>query len=106
MVEEIFTIYFHPTQTDFALGGAVTVLPDPVNKPLRIDLHLQDLRTGEILAAASSDGSEQNLFTLIHPLSDRIRQTLGMELSATRLNSPLSVKSPAMQLYARRTGCT
>ncbi len=88
------------TQADFALGGAVTVLTDQVDKPLRIDLHLQDLRSGEILATTSSDGSEQNLFTLIHPLSDRIRQTLGIEATASRPNSPLPAKPPAMQLYA------
>ncbi|MGD0298052.1 MAG: winged helix-turn-helix domain-containing protein [Bryobacteraceae bacterium] len=89
------------TQADFALGGTITVLSAQANQPLRIDLHVQDLRTGDITAAASWDGSEQQLFAMIRPLGERVRQSLGIpNATATASSSPIPSRQPAMQLYA------
>jgi hypothetical protein len=62
------------SQADLALRGSVIVLTDRANQPLRIDLQVQDLGSGEVVATAFTEGSEQELFALVHDLSNRMHR--------------------------------
>jgi DNA-binding winged helix-turn-helix (wHTH) protein/tetratricopeptide (TPR) repeat protein len=88
------------TQADFAVAGAIVVLPGHASKPLRIDLHVQDLRSGEVIGSASAEGSTEELFALVRPLSDRMRQALGIAPHSSPAKPVIPSQKPAMQLYA------
>jgi len=86
---------------DWALIGTVTVLPGQADPPLRIDLHIQDLRTGDFLATSSTEGSEAQTFDMVRSLADQLRPALGAlaPSSPTRI-SAVPTSARAMQLYS------
>ncbi len=86
---------------DWALTGTVTVLPGQADPPLRIDLRIQDLRTGDVLATSSIDGSEAQTFAMVRRLADHLRPALGALAppSSTRF-SAVPTSARAMQLYS------
>ncbi len=88
------------TQADFAVAGVIVILPGHVSKPLRIDLHVQDLRSGEVIGSVSAEGSTEELFALVRPLSDGMRQTLGIAPHSSPARPAIPSQKPAMQLYA------
>jgi DNA-binding winged helix-turn-helix (wHTH) protein/Tfp pilus assembly protein PilF/TolB-like protein len=90
------------TGADLALGGAVTVLVGSPEKALRIDLHVEDLRTGEIIATSSSDGPEEQTFSIVRDLAERTRKGLGIGAGSNPPNvMPIPRTDRAMQLYAQ-----
>jgi DNA-binding winged helix-turn-helix (wHTH) protein/tetratricopeptide (TPR) repeat protein len=89
------------TGADFALGGAVTVLAGQPGTPVRVDLHIQDLRSGEVIAATSVEGTEAQTFAMVRTLAERVRHALGVSGAAPAGgNSPIPSSARAMQLYS------
>ncbi|HXN41203.1 MAG TPA: serine/threonine-protein kinase, partial [Myxococcaceae bacterium] len=64
---------------DLLLSGSVTVL-DAAQR-LRVDLHLEDARTGEALANAAEVGEQDKLFELVTRLGARLRRELGLSVA-------------------------
>jgi eukaryotic-like serine/threonine-protein kinase len=89
---------------EIALAGTVTVLPGGgAGRPLRIDLSVNDLRTGDILASKSVDGSETQMFALVRRLAEEVRETLAVGAAATQTagrRPPLPALASAMRPYA------
>ncbi len=87
---------------DIVLDGTVTILPGGTDLALRIDLTVEDLRTGEILAARSVDGSESQTFALVRGLAEEVRQATAPGAPSTdgAGYAPLPAMASAMKPYA------
>jgi DNA-binding winged helix-turn-helix (wHTH) protein/tetratricopeptide (TPR) repeat protein len=64
--------------SDLLVLGSYTSLGKPERKQLRLDVRLQDARTGEILAEIAEIGSSQNFFQLISRIGAKLRDRLGV----------------------------
>ena len=63
--------------TDVLVLGFYTSIGRPERKQLRLDVRLQDARTGEILAEVAEIGSSQNFFQLMSRIGTKLRDRLG-----------------------------
>ncbi len=88
------------TGVDYALGGTVTVLSSDVGTPVRVDLYVQDLRSGEVLARASAEGSEGQTFNIVRSLAEQVRPALGAGAALASRPSPAPSSARAMQFYS------
>ncbi|MGC2357057.1 MAG: tetratricopeptide repeat protein [Candidatus Acidiferrum sp.] len=64
--------------TDILVLGSYTSLGTPERKQLRLDVRLQDARTGEILAEVAEIGSSQTFFQLISRIGAKLRDRMGV----------------------------
>ena len=98
---------------DVVLSGAYTVLPSTglgaerrakSVSQIRVDLRLQNAKTGEMLPSVSETGSATGLFDLVARAGEQVRQDLGVEsATATELaqqQSSISSDPTALRLYA------
>jgi tetratricopeptide (TPR) repeat protein len=97
------------TGVDYALGGTVTVLASAPGPPVRVDLYVQDLRSGEVVARASAEGPEGQTFNIVRSLAEQVRPALGASAAVANRPSPTPSSMRAMQFYssgiaALRTG--
>ncbi len=85
---------------DLALAGTVTVLPGDSPQSLRIDLTVEDLRNGDILAYRSVHGPESQTFALVRDLAQELRKVVapGALVTDGAARSPLP--RSAMKSYA------
>ncbi|HLK22660.1 MAG TPA: transcriptional regulator [Bryobacteraceae bacterium] len=88
------------TGVEYALGGAVTVLSGAPGTPVHVDLFVQDLRSGEMVAKASAEGAEGQTFSIVRSLADQVRPALGMGATPGSRPSPAPSSARAMQLYS------
>jgi len=63
--------------TDVLVLGSYTSIGRPDRGQLRLDVRLQDARTGEILAEVAEIGSNENFFQLISRVGAKLRGRLG-----------------------------
>src|SRR5208337_2143838 len=63
--------------TDVLVLGSYTSLGRPERRQLRLDVRLQDARTGEILAEVAEIGSSENFSQLISRVGAKLRDRLG-----------------------------
>lgn len=64
--------------SDLLLLGSYTTVGDDVPRQLRVDVRLQDAKSGEILKEVAEIGSGQNLFELVSRIGRRMRDSLAI----------------------------
>ena len=64
---------------DLVVLGSYTSLPSKGINQIRLDLRLQDTKSGETISEESVTGTQENLFALASQASARLRQTLGVK---------------------------
>jgi len=62
--------------SDMVVVGSYLALGESTQRKIRVNLQLQDARTGDTLAAVSEDGTEDGLPELISRTGDQVRQIL------------------------------
>lgn len=90
--------------TDLVILGSYTALGKESGEQLRLDLRLQDARSGETLGAFSATGTETQLFDLVSRAGGKLREKLGAgaisDADAVSLRAALSTEHEANRLYA------
>jgi eukaryotic-like serine/threonine-protein kinase len=64
--------------SDVLVLGSYTSIGKPERRQLRLDVRLQDARTGEILAEVAEIGGSENLFQLVSQIGAKLRDRLGV----------------------------
>src|SRR5262249_58983892 len=68
--------------TDYVVSGSYVVMGDVAR--VRVDVKLQDTRTGDTVASVAENGSRDDITGLVTAIGSRLRGKLGVgELSAT-----------------------
>ena len=87
--------------TDMVLLGSYVTLP---GEQVRLDLRLQDVATGETVAALGENGTQSGLVSLVTRAGSRLRQSMGVEEPPTTEAGVLAAGAPsnleAQRLYA------
>ena len=84
---------------DWVIVGAYTALESSNGGEIRLDIRVQDARTGDTVATVSAPGTERSLFDLADRAAAELREAL--RLSAAGAPPSRLPSSPgAMQLYA------
>ncbi|MEW6366897.1 MAG: serine/threonine-protein kinase [Acidobacteriota bacterium] len=90
--------------TDFVLIGSYLLIPSPSGDQLRLDLRLQDTRTGETVVPSPETGADPQLLDLVARAGANLREKLGTEtIAPAQANAAraLSPTSPAaVRLYS------
>ncbi len=63
---------------DYVLGGSYLALAGPDGGKLRLEVQLQDTRTGETVATASETGDQARLFEMVAQAGSQLRSRLGV----------------------------
>lgn len=90
--------------TDMVVLGSYLALGKDSSEKVRIDLQLQDTRTGETVAVVSRDGTESDLGELVSQSGSLLRQRLGIGNvpadDAGRVLASVPTNSEAARFYA------
>lgn len=89
--------------SDMLVLGSYTVIGNPEHGQIRIDVRMQDARTGEVLIEFAEIGSTQDLFRLISRVGTKLRDRLGVPLQETEaagVIASLPLNPGAARLYA------
>ncbi|MFL6306318.1 MAG: tetratricopeptide repeat protein [Candidatus Sulfotelmatobacter sp.] len=90
--------------TDLVVVGSYASLGKDANGQIRLDLSLQDTRTGEAIDALSETGTESRLFDLVAHAGARLRSDLGVSAvtrqEAAEVQIALPVNHDAARLYS------
>jgi len=90
--------------TDYVVAGSYAALGDRAKGEIRLDLRLQDTRTGETMGAFSESGSESDLSNLIARAGEHLRQTLGVPATtreeAAEVATSVPMRSATARLYS------
>ena len=89
---------------DYVVLGSYVDLGKEAGNQVRVDLRLQDARTGETVAVVSQIGKESELFDLVSRTGTELRNKLGIgevsEQEARGVRAALSSNTDAARLYA------
>jgi len=89
--------------TDYVVAGSYAMLSSDSGGQLRLDLRLQDARSGETVVAVSESGSQSRLFGLVAEAGEALRSKLGAGAitteQAAEVATLLPSKSEAAHLY-------
>jgi tetratricopeptide (TPR) repeat protein/TolB-like protein len=89
---------------DLVVAGSYLTLPAGGQRRIRLNLSLQETKSGEIVAAAAEEGTEDDVFAIAGRAGERLRKSLGIsplspaDTSAVRASFPSD--PVAGQLYA------
>jgi DNA-binding winged helix-turn-helix (wHTH) protein/tetratricopeptide (TPR) repeat protein len=90
--------------TDFVITGSYAMLGAKSDGQIRLDLRLQDTRSGETLGAISETGTEAHLLDLISRAGQHMREKLGVRAvtseEAAEVAIALPTKSETARLYS------
>jgi eukaryotic-like serine/threonine-protein kinase len=90
--------------TDYVVAGSYALLGDKSDGPLRLDLRLQDTRSGETVGAISEAGTPERLLDLVSRAGERLREKLGVRAvtreEAAEVATALPLKSETAKLYS------
>jgi len=90
--------------TDFVVFGSYLVDDKQGDKPIRLDLRIQETQSGETLASMVTTGTQTDLNALINRAGEALREKLGAgEVSpaeAAQLHASLPASSETARLYA------
>jgi DNA-binding winged helix-turn-helix (wHTH) protein/tetratricopeptide (TPR) repeat protein len=90
--------------TDFVVVGAYATMGGKSEGQIRLDLRLQDTRSGETADAISETGTESHLLDLVSRAGEHLRQKLGVRAvtseEAAEVAIALPSKSEAAKLYS------
>jgi DNA-binding winged helix-turn-helix (wHTH) protein/tetratricopeptide (TPR) repeat protein len=87
--------------SDLLVLGSYINVGRPERRQLRLDVRLQDARTGEILAEVAEIGSSQNFFQLISRIGAKLRDRLGVPSVAETDESSVLAALPSNSEAAR-----
>ena len=89
---------------DVVVVGSYTTLPTDPNRKIRLDVRLQDTAGGETIAEEAVSGNENDIFTMVADLGEKLRQELGAtpvsEETAIATRAALPSNEKAARLYA------
>ena len=89
---------------DVVVMGSYTMLPSDPKHMIRLDVRLQDTAGGETIAVESISGDENDLFSLVADLGEKLRRSLGAtpvsEDSVVVARAALPANEKAARLYA------
>ena len=90
--------------TDFVVFGSYLVDDKQADKPIRLDLRIQETQSGETLASMVTTGTQTDLNALINRAGEALREKLNAgEVSpaeAAQLHASLPASSETAKLYA------
>jgi serine/threonine protein kinase/tetratricopeptide (TPR) repeat protein/TolB-like protein len=90
--------------SDYVVSGSYLDLGTAAGGRIRLDLHLQDAATGEMLTSVSEQGSEAQLFDIVSRTGARLRERLGVSDVAAAESAGVQVSMPssteAAKLYS------
>ena len=90
--------------TDYVVVGSYALLGDKADGPIRLDLRLQDTRSGETVGAISEAGTSERLLDLVSRAGERLREKLGVRAvtreEAAEVATALPLKSETAKLYS------
>lgn len=90
--------------TDFVVAGSYARLGAKSDGQIRLDLRLQDTRSGETLGAISETGTEVHLLDLVSRAGQRLRERLGVRAvtreEAAEVATALPSNSESAKLYS------
>jgi tetratricopeptide (TPR) repeat protein len=87
--------------SDVLVLGSYASIGRPERRQLRLDVRLQDARTGEILAGIAEIGGSQNFFQLISRIGTKLRDRLGVPGVAETDESTVLASLPSNSEAAR-----
>jgi DNA-binding winged helix-turn-helix (wHTH) protein/tetratricopeptide (TPR) repeat protein/TolB-like protein len=91
--------------TDFVVVGAYAAVGGKSDGQIRLDLRLQDTRSGETTAAISESGTESRLLDLVSRAGEHLRRKLGVRAvtseEAAEVAIALPSKSETAKLYSQ-----
>jgi eukaryotic-like serine/threonine-protein kinase len=87
--------------TDLVVVGSYAILNSNSNSQVRLDLRLQDTRTGGIVEAISETGTQAHLFDLASRAGERLRTALGVQPASRAEAAEAAVTLPSSQNAAR-----
>jgi DNA-binding winged helix-turn-helix (wHTH) protein/tetratricopeptide (TPR) repeat protein/TolB-like protein len=87
--------------TDLVVIGSYAVVGSDANAQARLDLRLQDARTGNIVEAVSETGTETHLFDLVLRAGERLRAKLGVQPVSRAEAAEVAVALPSNHDAAR-----
>jgi len=90
--------------TDYVVAGSYAMLGTKSDGQIRLDLRLQDTRSGETMSAISEAGTEAHLLDLVSRAGERLREKLGVRAvtreEAAEVAIALPSKSETAKLYS------
>jgi tetratricopeptide (TPR) repeat protein len=90
--------------TDYVVLGSFVDLGKEAGGQVRVDMRLQDARTGETIGIVSETGKESELFDLVSRAGRDLRSKLGIgnisEAEAGSVRAAISTNPGALRLYA------
>jgi eukaryotic-like serine/threonine-protein kinase len=91
--------------TDYVVSGSYAPLGAISKGQIRLDLRLQDTRSGETIGAFSESGSESDLSSLVARAGEHLRQTLGVPATtkeeAAEVATNVPMKADTARLYSQ-----
>jgi eukaryotic-like serine/threonine-protein kinase len=87
--------------SDLLVLGSYTIVGSPGQERLRLDVRMQEAKTGEILTEIAEVGAENEVFQVVERVGDKLRDRLGVpSLQATGLNDVVA-STPSNREAAR-----
>jgi DNA-binding winged helix-turn-helix (wHTH) protein/tetratricopeptide (TPR) repeat protein len=87
--------------TELVVVGSYAILDDNSAAQVRLDLRLQDTRSGSIVEAISETGTEMHLFDLVSRAGERLRTALGVQPVSSTEAAEVAVSLPSSHTAAR-----
>ncbi len=87
--------------TDFVVAGSYAALGAQSEGQIRLDLHLQDTRTGETVAAITESGTDAHLLDLVSRAGEHLRQKLGIRALTTEEAAEVAIALPSNKETAK-----
>ena len=90
--------------SDMLVLGSYTILGNPEHGQVRLDIRMQDARTGEILVEVAEIGGAQDLFRLVSRVGAKLRDRLGVppleDTDEAGILASLPLDADAARFYA------
>lgn len=87
--------------TDFVVVGSYAKLGETAAGPIRVDLRLQDTRSGETVGAFSEVGTEAHLLDLVSRAGERLRAKLGVRAVTKEEAEEVAIALPSIAEAAK-----
>ena len=87
--------------TDLVVVGSYARLGNGLDGSIRLDLRLQNTRTGETIDAVSETGSESRLFELVSEAGEHLRTNLGLDAVTRTERAQVAIALPSNHDAAR-----
>jgi DNA-binding winged helix-turn-helix (wHTH) protein/tetratricopeptide (TPR) repeat protein len=87
--------------TDFVVVGAYAAVGGKSDGQIRLDLRLQDTRSGETMDAISETGTESHLLALVSRAGEHLRKKLGVRAVTTEEAAEVAIALPSKSETAK-----